>query len=125
MLYEFQLKKNTGLNFIKLSEGNYIIGTKKVSAKINNGILLIRVGGGYMDIENFFKQYGEQELAKQLRQEAANPNHQVEGERLSIEGITNAQRAAAKMKGSGQKSGRNSNIGIKKNNSKKPNVQND
>jgi hypothetical protein len=75
MLYEFQQKKNTGLNIIKVDDTHYIIGTKKVSAKITNNILLIRVGGGFMDIDNFFKNYGEQELAKQRRMEAANPNY--------------------------------------------------
>jgi len=29
---------------------------------VTNGILLIRVGGGFMDMENFFKTYGAQEL---------------------------------------------------------------
>ena len=48
----------------KISASNYMFGTKKIYAKINNGILLIRVGGGFMDIETFYKQYGEQELRK-------------------------------------------------------------
>ena len=33
-----------------------------------NGLLLIRVGGGTMDIENFYEKYGETELVKQNRQ---------------------------------------------------------
>lgn len=42
-----------------------MFGTKKIFAKITNGILLVRVGGGFMDIESFYKQYGEQEFQKQ------------------------------------------------------------
>ncbi len=30
---------------------------------------MIRVGGGFMDIENFFSLYGDQELIKQRREE--------------------------------------------------------
>lgn len=67
MMYEFQVKKQTDLIFKKVSENSYIIGTRKVAAKVTNGILLVRVGGGFMDIDAFFKQYGEQELAKQHR----------------------------------------------------------
>jgi Growth-Arrest-Specific Protein 2 Domain len=59
MIYDFQLRSNSDLIFKKVSEGSYIIGTRKVSAKVLNGILLLRVGGGFMDIESFFKQYGE------------------------------------------------------------------
>ena len=47
----------------------YIIGTKRVQAKLNNGILLIRVGGGFIDIDSFYNKYGEQELNKQIREE--------------------------------------------------------
>jgi len=42
-----------------LTPNNYIFGTKKIYAKVNNGVLLIRVGGGFMDIENFYTIYGE------------------------------------------------------------------
>jgi len=55
MIYNFKQKKITGLIIRKVSANNYIFGTKKIQAKINNGILLIRVGGGFMDIEGFYK----------------------------------------------------------------------
>ena len=55
MMYEFQMKKDTDLIFKKLSEGSYLIGTRKVAAKVTNGLLLVRVGGGFMDIDAFFK----------------------------------------------------------------------
>jgi hypothetical protein len=45
----------------RLGEGTYLYGTKKIFAKIMNGKLIIRVGGGYMVIDEFLKQF-EQEL---------------------------------------------------------------
>ena len=41
----------------RLAEGNYLFGNKKVFAKIMNGKLIIRVGGGYMVIEEFLKHF--------------------------------------------------------------------
>jgi hypothetical protein len=55
MIYNFKLRKGTGLFIQKISAQNYMFGTKKIYAKVNNGILLIRVGGGFMDIEAFYK----------------------------------------------------------------------
>jgi len=63
------MKKNQGLRCEKLSKDQYLIGTKKVNAKINNGILLIRTGGGFISFEDFYNKYGEQELHKQQREE--------------------------------------------------------
>ena len=39
----------------RLGEGTYLYGTKKIFAKIMNGKLIIRVGGGYMVIDEFLK----------------------------------------------------------------------
>ncbi|CDW83803.1 gas2 domain containing protein [Stylonychia lemnae] len=94
MIYEFQLKSGTDLIFKKVSDGSYIIGTRKVSAKVLNGILLLRVGGGFMDVDSFIKQYGEQELAKQHRQEAT----QQQQMRASMDSLSSAKSAASKIK---------------------------
>ena len=48
----------------RLGGGYYMFGTKKIYAKIMNGKLVIRVGGGYMNIEEFIKTYADQELIK-------------------------------------------------------------
>lgn len=48
----------------RLGDGFYLFGTKKIYAKIMNGKLVVRVGGGYMIIEEFLQQYTDQELAK-------------------------------------------------------------
>ena len=48
----------------RLGDGFYLFGTKKIYAKIMNGKLVIRVGGGYMIIEKFIDTYADQELIK-------------------------------------------------------------
>jgi chromosome segregation ATPase len=48
----------------RLGGGFYLFGLKKIFAKIMNGKLVIRVGGGYMIIEKFIETYADQELTK-------------------------------------------------------------
>ena len=48
----------------RLGEGQYMYGSKKIFAKIMNGKLIIRVGGGYMLIDEFLKNYAEIEREK-------------------------------------------------------------
>lgn len=50
--------------FRRLGNGYYLFGLRKIFAKILNGKLVIRVGGGYMVIEEFIATYAEQELNK-------------------------------------------------------------
>ena len=38
----------------KLGKGFYMFGTKKIYAKIQNSKLIVRVGGGYMSIDEFY-----------------------------------------------------------------------
>jgi hypothetical protein len=42
----------------RIGGGYYLFGTKKIYAKIINGKLVIRVGGGYMGIDEFMFYYG-------------------------------------------------------------------
>lgn len=51
----------------RTSAGNYLFGTKKILAKIINGKLVIRVGGGYMNAEEFIEQYGKIEVMKAMK----------------------------------------------------------
>ena len=48
----------------RMGDGNYLFGTKKIYAKIMNGKLVIRVGGGFMVIEEFITAYSDSELLK-------------------------------------------------------------
>ena len=62
MLFNYKERMKSEIIIQKIGENTYRFGTKKIQAKINQGILLVRVGGGYMDIDNFYKTYGEIEL---------------------------------------------------------------
>ena len=53
----------------RISASNYMFGTKKILAKIINGKLVIRVGGGYMNAEEFIDQYGKIEMMKMMKME--------------------------------------------------------
>ena len=39
--------------FLRESEGVYSFGSKKISVRIENGKIIIRVGGGYLSIDEF------------------------------------------------------------------------
>lgn len=53
----------------RLGPGKYMFGTKKIMAKIINNKLVIRVGGGYMAVDEFIEQYGRMELMKMIAKE--------------------------------------------------------
>ena len=57
------------LKIVRLEVGKYMFGTKKIIAKIINNKLVIRVGGGYMSVEEFIEQYGRMELMKMIAAE--------------------------------------------------------
>ena len=48
----------------RLGGGYYTMGSKKIYCKIRNGKLVVRVGGGYMQMEDFLDQYGQMEADK-------------------------------------------------------------
>lgn len=58
--------KETGISnpFAKIGEGIYQYGSKKISLSLKNGIPVIRVGGGYMFIDEFLKIYNGQAKKK-------------------------------------------------------------
>ena len=46
--------------YFKLDKkGNYVFGTKKISTKILNNALVVRVGGGYVGIDEYFEKHAE------------------------------------------------------------------
>ena len=57
MLAAYLVANNTANNFIRLADGIYSHKNKKVGVCIRNGGLVIRVGGGYMYIDEFLRQY--------------------------------------------------------------------
>jgi hypothetical protein len=64
MLADFLASFDCSVPIKKIGDGYYMFGTRKIYAKIMNGKLVIRVGGGYMIIEEFIATYADQELAK-------------------------------------------------------------
>ena len=48
----------------RIGQGYYLYGTKKTIAKINNGKLVIRLGGGYRVADEFIQEEGKQEINK-------------------------------------------------------------
>jgi len=52
------------VQFDREDHGIYNFGTKKIFVKLEQGRLLIRVGGGYMQVEDFVKMYSPVELER-------------------------------------------------------------
>ena len=64
-LFAFHLNKHQlNLPIKRIGPGKYLFGTKQILAKIINGKLVIRVGGGYMSADEFIEQYGPMEILK-------------------------------------------------------------
>ena len=55
--------------FMRESEGVYQFGTKRVAVKVENHSIKIRVGGGYLSIDEFLDQYTPVELEKLERKD--------------------------------------------------------
>ena len=51
----------------RVEKGKYMFGSRSILAKIINGKLVIRVGGGYMSADEFIEQYGQIEMLKLLK----------------------------------------------------------
>lgn len=62
----------------RLGNGFYMFGSRKIFAKVLNGRLVIRVGGGYMVIEEFISSYAEGELRKAKAKEQKEANAEEE-----------------------------------------------
>jgi len=62
--------------FLRESEGVYQFGQRRVHIKIEKGNqLLVRVGGGFISIEEFVKQFTENELEKVERNDVISRFH--------------------------------------------------
>ena len=68
-LAEYINTNGTLVPWVRLSKGNYTYGTKKVGLKYMRDHLIVRVGGGYMEIEEFVANYEDIELAKMNQQD--------------------------------------------------------
>ena len=55
--------------FIRESEGVYEFGERKVGIRVDKNKINVRVGGGYLSIDEFLDQYTPIELARQERRD--------------------------------------------------------
>lgn len=46
-------KANLSFDVKRIAAGQYLFGSRKIQVKIVNGRLMIRVGGGYMNVDEF------------------------------------------------------------------------
>jgi len=65
--------------FVREDEGLYLFGSKKVFIKIENGKIIIRIGGGFMQIDEFVDAYTVIELEKfaAIKKAESNPNRKT------------------------------------------------
>lgn len=69
-------KAKLSIEVQRISAKNYMFGTKKILANIINGHLVIRVGGGFMNVEEFIDQYGKIEMLKLMKYEEKTKNEE-------------------------------------------------
>lgn len=50
------------LPIVRISQGNYLIGTKRRQVKLKNTDCLVRCGGGYIPLEEFIRKYEGSEM---------------------------------------------------------------
>ena len=60
-------KEKLRIKFQRESEGVYRFGSKKVIVKVEKDRIKIRVGGGYLSIDQFLEQYTPPEIEKRDR----------------------------------------------------------
>jgi len=64
MLQKYINEMGVDLPITRLGAGFYMFGTRKIFAKIMNDKLVVRVGGGFMGIDEFIQTYSQAELQK-------------------------------------------------------------
>ena len=55
-------QKKLKIMFMRESAGVYQFGSRRVSVKVDRGKISIKVGGGYLSIDEFLEQYTPNEL---------------------------------------------------------------
>jgi len=65
VLNNFPEKEKMKILFLRESQGVYQFGQRRVGIKVEKGETpLVRVGGGYVDVEDFIKNFTESEFEK-------------------------------------------------------------
>jgi hypothetical protein len=58
---------NKDVQIKRVGEGKYMIGDKKINAKVVNGKLLVRIGGGYTTMQEYMENFGQAQLDRSAR----------------------------------------------------------
>ena len=82
--------KSCDVPISRLNDGNYIFGTKKIHVKIMNNKLVVRVGGGFRNMDDFITTYAESERQRIERMDPA------EIERIHL-GINDSRKTLAQV----------------------------
>jgi len=64
MVEDYLNANDTHLPIERIKKGQYLFGTKKIAAEVRNGKLLVRVGGGFMTLDEFFRKFEKSEQEK-------------------------------------------------------------
>lgn len=68
MLEQFMQSYKCQVPINRIDPSKYLFGTRIISAQIINGVLMVRVGGGFMSMEEFLgKHMGKEILNLRLR----------------------------------------------------------
>ena len=109
-LWCFHLNKHQlDLDVKRLGPGKYLFGTRNIMAKIINGKLVIRVGGGYMGADEFIEQYGKMEMLKMMHNQEVMEQRNNGGDAGSGKGSANMNRRGSS--GSGNRGTLPGNVG--------------
>ena len=64
MLENFVKEHRVKVPINRIDQSKYLFGTKLINAQIINGVLMVRVGGGFMNMEEFVDKHSEKEIYK-------------------------------------------------------------
>ena len=84
-LKEIMKKSMIPMKFVRIGEGLYVFGSKRVNVKAINNKLAVRIGGGYMYIEEFIRVFAHQELMKLKTMKGEIAYSNIEDEKLPEE----------------------------------------
>ena len=62
MLEDFIRNNKVKVPIHRIDQSKYLFGTKLIHASIINGVLMVRVGGGFMTMEQFVEKYSGKEI---------------------------------------------------------------
>lgn len=62
MLEEFAKMYKVKVPINRINQSKYMFGLKLINAQIINGKLMVRVGGGFMSMEEFVEKYSNKEI---------------------------------------------------------------